>query len=130
VIRRLAEEPRLNRNDLGSGYGSAWPQPLHSLRLDTPIPQRPKTSSLLPWKLGRGDYTRFLDKSREDLLTACIKDFYLVSAMYYRIKRRWPYSPYGPSYGRRIDRRETAANLWPTPALETPIQTAHCPLRS
>ncbi len=40
--------------------------------------QRPKTSSLLPWKRGHGDHTRFLDKAREDLLTACIKGFYLV----------------------------------------------------
>jgi len=40
--------------------------------------QRPKTSSLLPWKRGRGSDTRFLEPVREDLLTACIKDFYLV----------------------------------------------------
>ena len=44
---------------------------------------------------GRGDNTRFLDKSREDLLTACIKDFYLVperpslAALFQELRRRF-----------------------------------------
>lgn len=41
-----------------------------------------------------------------------------VSAKYHRIKKRWPYSPYGSSYSRRIERREIAAiyglSLFPT----------------
>jgi putative transposase len=57
--------------------------------------QRPKTSSLLPWKPGRGQHTRFLDRSREDLLTACIKEVYLVreqaplATLFQEVRRRF-----------------------------------------
>ena len=78
VIHALAEEDRLTSERLREAMvqlnlcRSVVYKLLHRFR------QRPKTSSLLPWKRGRGSNTRFLDPVREDLLTACIKDFYLV----------------------------------------------------
>src|ERR1700757_1034883 len=39
--------------------------------------QRPQTSSLLPWKRGRELSATFLDKPREELLSSCIREFYL-----------------------------------------------------
>jgi hypothetical protein len=46
-----------------------------------------------------------------------------VSARYYRTKKRWPYSPYGASFGKRIDRREIAAIYGFRPPRAVPIQT-------
>jgi TniQ len=45
-----------------------------------------------------------------------------VSALYYRAKKCWPYSPYGPSYGRRIERREIAA-IYALRVCSRPAQT-------
>jgi putative transposase len=95
VIRALAEEERLTSHRLRGAMRqlnlsrSVVYKLLHRFR------QRPKTSSLLPWKRGRGANTRFLDLSREDLLTACIKDFYLVrqqpplAALFQEVRRRF-----------------------------------------
>jgi hypothetical protein len=41
----------------------------------------------------------------------------------YRIKKRWPYSPYGTKVDKRIERRELAAVYGLRPPLQTPIQT-------
>jgi hypothetical protein len=46
-----------------------------------------------------------------------------VSALYYRTKKRWPYSPYGAAFGKRIDCREIAAIYGLRPPLQAPIQT-------
>src|SRR5215831_14461929 len=78
VVRPLAEEPRLNKGCLRQAMLPLGLSRSVLYDLARRFRQRPKTSSLLPWKRGRGDYTKFLDKSREDLLTACIKDIYLV----------------------------------------------------
>jgi hypothetical protein len=47
-----------------------------------------------------------------------------ISARYYRIKKRWPYSPYGTKVDWRIEQRELAAIYGLRPPLQTPIQTA------
>ena len=57
--------------------------------------QRPQTSSLLPRKRGRDRNSRFLEQSREDLIAACIKEFYLVpeqpsiAALLQEVRRRF-----------------------------------------
>jgi putative transposase len=95
VVRPLAEEPRLDRDCLRQAMLQLGLSRSVLYDLVRRFRQRPKTSSLLPWKRGRGDYTRFLDESREDLLTACIKDFYLVrerpplAALFQEVRRRF-----------------------------------------
>jgi putative transposase len=95
VIRALAEEDRLTSERLREAMlqlnlgRSVIYKLLHRFR------QRPKTSSLLPWKRGLARNTRCLDLSREDLLTACIKEFYLVpeqpslAALRQEVRRRF-----------------------------------------
>jgi len=57
--------------------------------------RRPQVSSLLPWKRGRSTDTHFLDPSREELLKACIDEFYLtperpsMAALLQEVKRRF-----------------------------------------
>jgi hypothetical protein len=46
-----------------------------------------------------------------------------VSGLYYRTKKRWPYSPYGASFSERIDRREIAALYGLRTPRDLPIQT-------
>jgi hypothetical protein len=46
-----------------------------------------------------------------------------LSARYHRIKERWPYSPYGPSCGRGIQRGEIAGIFGLHSPLPAPIQT-------
>jgi hypothetical protein len=40
--------------------------------------QRPQTSSLLPWTRGRPLNSRHLNKEREDLISASVREFFLV----------------------------------------------------
>ncbi|MDE3181286.1 MAG: hypothetical protein KGM47_16710 [Acidobacteriota bacterium] len=47
-----------------------------------------------------------------------------LSARYYRVKKRWPYSPYGSSYGRRIKHKEIAVIYSLHSPFQAPIQTA------
>jgi putative transposase len=95
VVRPLAEERRLNKDHLAQAMVQLGVGRSVLYDLVRRFRRRPKTSSLLPWKRGRGDNTRFLDKSREDLLTACIKDFYLVperpslAALFQELRRRF-----------------------------------------
>jgi putative transposase len=57
--------------------------------------QRPQTSSLLPWTRGRNLNSRHLNQYREDLITACIREFYLVrerpslAALFLEVRRRF-----------------------------------------
>ena len=95
VVRPLAEERRLNKNHLAQAMVQLGVGRSVLYDLVRRFRRRPKTSSLLPWKRGRADNTRFLDKSREDLLTACIEDFYLVrerpslAALFQELRRRF-----------------------------------------
>jgi hypothetical protein len=52
-----------------------------------------------------------------------------VSGLYFRTKKRWPYSPYGPRSGKRIDRREMAAIYGLRPAPTARFKTS-LPARS
>ena len=64
--------------------------------------QRPQTSSLLPWKRGRGSEVRCLTHAREALLQSCIREFYLkperpsVAALAQEVKRRFSEQEFPP----------------------------------
>lgn len=95
VVRALAEEAQLNRVQLEDAMlrlklgRSALYKLLHRYK------QRPQTSSLLPWKRGRGRDVRLLGGEQEDLLQDCIRDFYLtrerpsLAALMREVKRRF-----------------------------------------
>jgi len=57
--------------------------------------QRPQTSSLLPWTRGRPLNSRHLNKEREDLISASIREFFLVrerpslAALVQEVRRRF-----------------------------------------
>jgi hypothetical protein len=46
-----------------------------------------------------------------------------LSARYYCVKKRWPYSPYGSTCGQRIEHREIAAMYGLHSPVQAPIQT-------
>jgi len=78
VIRPLADQPRLSEVMIQNAAAELGLDRVTIYRLIRRYRQRPQTSSLLPLKRGRGRNSRFLDKAREDLIKACIKEFYLV----------------------------------------------------
>jgi putative transposase len=107
VIRPLAERQRLST--------PAVEEAVRELRLSRSVlydlvrryRRRPQTSSLLPLKRGRGTYARMLAPEREELLHACIREFYLTRER--------------PSIGalaREVRRRFSEQNL-PTPNYRT-----------
>jgi putative transposase len=77
VIRPLAEEEKLTKDRVREAMlrlnlgRSVLYKLIHRYK------QRPQTSSLLPWKRGRGSNVRVLAPEQEDLLQSCIRDFYL-----------------------------------------------------
>jgi len=78
VIRPLADQPRLTEAMVQSAAAQLGLDRVTIYRLVHRYRQRPQTSSLLPLKRGRERNSRFLEKTREDLIKACIKEFYLV----------------------------------------------------
>jgi putative transposase len=79
--------------------------------------QRPQTSSLLPWKRGRGRNIHLLDFKQEDLLQSCIREFYLkrerpsVAALMREVRRRFSENQLPiPAY-RTVYRRIEALDL-------------------
>jgi putative transposase len=74
----MAEERKLGKAAIEEASRHLRMSPALVYRLISRYRRRPKTSSLMPWKRGPARNTRYLDLSREDLLTACIKEFYLV----------------------------------------------------
>jgi putative transposase len=95
VIRPLAEQPRLS--------GVCVEQAANQLHLSRSViydllqryRSRPQTSSLLPWKRGLKAKTSLLDDEREQLLSTCIRDFYLrperpsLAALQLEVRRRF-----------------------------------------
>jgi putative transposase len=95
VIRPLAEERRLGAAAILEAGRRLGVSRALIYRLVSRYRQRPKTSSLMPWKRGPDRNTRCLELSREDLLTVCIKEFYLVperpslAALFREVRRRF-----------------------------------------
>ena len=111
VIRPLAELNRLSQTAvdhavelLGLGRTSIY-------GLVRRYKQRPQTSSLLPFKRGRDTRTFFLDKKSEDLIAACISEFYLtpqrpsLAALLREIRRRFYEKQLPPPNYRTVRRR-------------------------
>jgi putative transposase len=95
VIRPLADHPRLTEAMVQSAAAQLGLDRVTICRLVHRYRQRPQTSSLLPLKRGRERNSRFLEKTREDLIKACIKEFYLVperpsmAALWREVRRRF-----------------------------------------
>jgi len=79
--------------------------------------RRPKTSSLLPLKRGRGSNVRVLDRNEEELLQACIHEFYLtperpsMAALVRETRRRFFERQLSPPDYRTVHRRVEALDL-------------------
>lgn len=78
TIRPLADQPQLTEATVKSAAAQLGLDRITIYRLVRRYRQRPQTSSLLPLKRGRDRNSRFLEQSQENLITACIKKFYLV----------------------------------------------------
>ena len=95
VIRPLAEEWKLGRVAVQEASQHLGVSRALVYRLIARYRQRAQTSSLWPWKRGPARNTRYLEISREDLLTACIKEFYLaperpsLAALFQEVRRRF-----------------------------------------
>ena len=95
VIRPLAEEWKLGRAAVQEASQHLGVSRALVYRLIARYRQRAQTSSLWPWKRGPARNTRYLEISREDLLTACIKEFYLaperpsLAALFQQVRRRF-----------------------------------------
>lgn len=77
LIRTLAEEERLTKEQLQEAMLALRVRRGLLYKLLHRYRQRPQTSSLLPWKRGRCAGVRLLAPEREELLTSCIREFYL-----------------------------------------------------
>ena len=77
VIRPLAEQKRLCKDDVGEAARQLGIGRSVLYCLVGRYRRRPQTSSLLPFKRGRDTHTAVLDKTRELLLDSCIREFYL-----------------------------------------------------
>jgi putative transposase len=117
VIRPLAEQTRLGVREVREAASRLQLGPVTIYRLVQRYRQRPQTSSLMPWKRGRGKSTRAINKAREDLIAACIKEFYMVperpplAALFREAKRRFTEQGLpAPNY-RTLVRRVEALDL-------------------
>ncbi|MDQ2839534.1 MAG: Mu transposase C-terminal domain-containing protein [Acidobacteriota bacterium] len=95
IIRLLAERDRLSPYDVDEATVRLQIGRSFLYKLIRRYKQRPQTSSLLPWKRGRDNSLTFLDRTRESLLSSCIKDFYLrperpsLAALVQEVKRQF-----------------------------------------
>ena len=114
VIRPLAEQQRLCTEDVEEASRHLQIARSFLYRLVRRYRQRPKTSSLLPWKRGRDTYTTFLDKTREDLLDSCIREFYLTperpnfAALIREVRRQFTEQQLPAPHYRTVKRRVEA----------------------
>jgi putative transposase len=77
VIRPLASEDKLSITLIEEARQQLQLSRSLFYRLLQRYKQRPQTSSLLPWTRGREEKATCLGKPREELLSACIREFYL-----------------------------------------------------
>ena len=111
VIRPLADQIRLTEADVITATQQLNLSRATVYRLIDRYRQRPQTSSLLPWKRGRDSSSQCLDREREDLINACIQDFYLtpqrpsVAALLQELRRRFAERALLPPNYRTVCRR-------------------------
>ncbi len=77
VIRPLAEQGKVSVGDVEMATRQLRIGRSVLYDLVNRYRRRPQTSSLLPWKRGRDGKLNFLEPDREQLLNACIDEFYL-----------------------------------------------------
>src|SRR6266542_1960226 len=111
VIRPLADQVRLTEEDVTAAAHQLKLSRATLYRLIGRYRQRPQTSSLLPWKRGRNTSTKILDREREELINACIQDFYLtpqrpsMAAFFRELRRRFAERALRPPHYRTVRRR-------------------------
>jgi putative transposase len=117
VIRPLVEQQSLTLGDVERAVRQLRVSRSLLYTLLRRYRQRPQASSLLPWKRGRDNNVRVLDQNREQLLNACIKDFYLrperpsLAALVQEVRRRFSEQQLpAPNY-RTVRRRVGAMDL-------------------
>lgn len=116
IIRPLAEQTRLTKLDVCTAAKILRTSRATLYRLISRYRQRPQTSSLLPWKRGRDTHTRFLDREREEIIEACIQEFYLtsqrpsVAALLRELRYRFAEQTISPPNYRTVRRRLEALN--------------------
>jgi putative transposase len=117
VIRPLAEQGRLSV--------AAIDDAADRLRLSRSVlydllrryRRRPQTSSLLPWKRGRGTNDCVLAPEREELLQTCIREFYLsperpsLAALVREVRLRFAEQQLPAPHYRTLQRRVEALDL-------------------
>ena len=117
VIRRLVDQIRLTGADVINAAQQLKLSRATLYHLIGRYRQRPQTSSLLPWKRGRDSYTQFLNREREELINACIQDFYLtpqrpsVAALLRELRRRFAEQALPPPNYRTVRRRLEALTV-------------------
>jgi len=87
VIRPLAEQERLSTAAIQDAIGRLGLSRSVLYDLVRRYRRRPQTSSLLPWKRGRGLSVHVLAQEREELLQVGIREFYLPRAAFPRRPR-------------------------------------------
>ena len=107
IIRALAEAARLTQEQVKDAMTRLNLSRSVLYKLVQRYKQRPRTSSLLPFKRGRGRDVQLLHQQQEDLLQECIRQFYLT-----------PERPSLAALVREVKRRFCECQL-PTPAYET-----------
>ena len=111
MIRPMVDQGRLKETDVTAAAYELKLSRATLYRLIGRYRQRPQTSSLLPWKRGRDSSTQLLDEDRENLIKACIQDFYLttqrpsMAAFSRELSRRFAERDLPPPHYRTIRRR-------------------------
>src|SRR6516225_10166748 len=117
VIRPLAEEERLTNGRLQEAMLRLGLSRSVIYKLVQRYRDRPQTSSLLPWKRGRDLNLQVLSPKQEELLQACIQEFYLtrerptVAALMREVKRRFSERQLPTPVYRTVRRRIDALDL-------------------
>jgi len=117
VIRPLAEEQRLTNGRLQEAMLRLGLSRSVLYKLVQRYRDRPQTSSLLPWKRGRDLNLQVLSPKQEELLQACIQEFYLtrerptVAALMREVKRRFSERQLPTPVYRTVRRRIEALDL-------------------
>ena len=117
VIRPLAEEERLTNGRLQEAMLRLGLSRSVLYKLVQRYRDRPQTSSLLPWKRGRDLNLQVLSPKQEELLQACIQEFYLtrerptVAALMREVKRRFSERQLPTPVYRTVRRRIEALDL-------------------
>jgi putative transposase len=117
VIRPLAEQSRLTQDAVEHAASQLGLSRTSVYRMVRRFKQRPQTSSLLPWKRGRDHDCQMLDQPREDLIAACINEFYLtrerpsMAALFREVRRCFADRQISPPHYRTLQRRVQQLDL-------------------